>query len=105
MTNEPLYTGSEPTLTRASNSPSQRPAPYPAGGHERQVANQPEDGHGSSGHGSHRLMMIACCIPMLLIVGVLVATGVAGTGAIVYAAICLGIMAVMMYAMPGSKHH
>ena len=58
-----------------------------------------------SGHGGHRWMMMACCIPMVIIVGILVATGVAGTGAIVYAAVCLGMMALMMLAMPGGHHH
>ena len=39
------------------------------------------------------MMMLACCIPMLLIVGALVVTGVAGTGAIVYALVCTAMMA------------
>ncbi len=46
-------------------------------------------------------MMIACCIPMLIVVAALVATGVAGTGAIIYAVVCLGMMWLMMRAMPG----
>ncbi len=50
-------------------------------------------------------MMIACCIPMLVIVGILVATGVAGTGAILFAVICLAMMAAMMFAMPGRHDH
>ena len=40
----------------------------------------------------------------LLIVGALVVTGVAGTGAIVYALICTAMMAAMMLVMPGHKH-
>jgi hypothetical protein len=52
----------------------------------------------------HHLMMLACCVPMLLIVGVLVVTGVAGTGAIVYALVCTAMMAAMMLFMPGHKH-
>lgn len=52
----------------------------------------------------HHLMMLACCIPMLLIVGALVVTGVAGTGAIVYALVCTAMMAAMMLFMPGHKH-
>ncbi len=62
------------------------------------------DGHpgdSQTGHGGHRWMMIACCIPMLVIVGVLLATGIAGTGAVIYAVVCLGLMALMMFAMPG----
>jgi len=34
--------------------------------------------HPDHGHGGHRWMMIACCIPMLMLAVVLVATGVAG---------------------------
>ena len=50
------------------------------------------------------MMMLACCVPMLLIVGALVVTGVAGTGAIVYALVCTAMMAAMMLFMPGHKH-
>ena len=46
-------------------------------------------------------MMVACCIPMLVVVAALVATGVAGTGAIIYAVVCLAMMWLMMRAMPG----
>lgn len=53
-----------------------------------------------SGQG-HRWLMIACCIPMVVVVAVLLATGAAGSGALVFAAICLGMMALMMFAMPG----
>jgi hypothetical protein len=61
-------------------------------------------GDNHAGHGAHRWMMIACCIPMLVIVGVLVATGVAGAGAILYAVVCLAMMALMMRLMPGDHH-
>jgi hypothetical protein len=44
--------------------------------------------------------MLACCVPMLVIVAVLLATGTAGTGAIVFAVACVGLMTVMMVAMP-----
>lgn len=54
-------------------------------------------------HGGHKLMMIACCIPMLAIVGVLVATGAAGPGLILYAAGCTAMMALMMRMMPGGN--
>jgi len=50
-------------------------------------------------------MMIACCVPMLVIVGVLVATGVVGSGFIHYAALCTVMMAVMMFIMPGGHKH
>ena len=52
-------------------------------------------------HGGHRWMMIACCIPMLVVVGALIATGIAGTGVIIYAVVCLAMMWLMMKAMPG----
>lgn len=51
------------------------------------------------------MMMVACCIPMFIIVGLLVATGVVGTGAIAYALVCVALMALMMVAMPGGHHH
>lgn len=54
----------------------------------------PEDPHGHGDHG--RWMMIACCIPMLLVAVVLVATGVVGVGFIVMALLCTAMMALMM---------
>ena len=53
----------------------------------------------------HQLLMMVCCIPMLVIVGVLILTGVLGSGAIVYALACTAMMAAMMFMMPGGKHH
>ena len=50
------------------------------------------------GRGS-RWMMIACCIPMLVIAIVLVATGVAGVGFIFVAIMCTAMMAMMMRMM------
>ena len=50
-------------------------------------------------HGGHVLMMIACCIPMLLIAGILFATGVAGAGVILAAVMCTAMMAMMMVGM------
>lgn len=67
--------------------------------HEPQAGHEPHSGHGW--HGGHGLMMIVCCIPMLAIAGVLVLTGVAGTGIIVSALLCTAMMAAMMIAMPG----
>ncbi|WP_345207067.1 hypothetical protein [Fodinibacter luteus] len=43
------------------------------------------------------------CVPMLVIVAVLVATGVAGAGAVVSALFCVAIMAAMMMLMPGHR--
>jgi hypothetical protein len=53
-----------------------------------------------SGHG--HWAMIACCIPMLVIAVVLVATGVAGFGFIVAAIMCTAMMAMMMRSMSGA---
>ena len=47
-------------------------------------------GHGRSGHS---WMMIACCIPMLVIAGILVATGAASPGFLVVAVGCTLMMA------------
>ena len=52
-----------------------------------------------TGHGSHGWMMIACCIPMLAIAGVLVATGVLSAGFLLLAAGCTAMMALMMRGM------
>ena len=53
-----------------------------------------------SGHGGgHRWMMIACCVPMLLIAVALVVSGVAGAGFIVIALACTAMMALMMAGM------
>lgn len=43
--------------------------------------------------------MVACCIPMLVIVGVLVATGVVGWGFVLLALACTALMAFMMRGM------
>ena len=54
-------------------------------------------------HGrGHGLMMIACCIPMLVIAVVLVATGVASPGFLVVALGCMAMMALMMRGMSGN---
>ena len=53
----------------------------------------------------HQLMMMVWCIPMLVVVGVLILTGVLGSGAIVYALVCAAMMAAMMFLMPGRKQH
>lgn len=72
-------------------------------GHQVDQAGHEVD-HGQpsgQGHGGHRLLMIACCLPMLVIVALLVATGAAGAGAIIFALVCTAIMALMMFTMPG----
>ena len=56
------------------------------------------------GHGGHGLLMIACCIPMLVIAVVLVATGVVNPGFLFAAIACTVMMALMMrMMMPGSR--
>ena len=60
---------------------------------------------GTAGHGGHRLMMIACCVPMLVVAGILVFTGVAGYQAILVALVCTAMMAAMMLGMPGGHRH
>jgi hypothetical protein len=80
-----------------------QPSTYPADGHSptdtTPAAHEPSSGH--SGHSGHGLMMIICCVPMLVIAGLLVLTGVAGAGLILSALLCTAMMAAMMFAMPG----
>lgn len=40
----------------------------------------------------HRLLMFACCVPMLVVVGVLVVSGTLGVGAAVAALLCVALM-------------
>ena len=49
--------------------------------------------------GGHGWMMIACCVPMLAIAGVLVATGVLSSGFLLLAVGCTAMMALMMRGM------
>jgi hypothetical protein len=64
----------------------------------------PEEHGGSHRHG-HGWMMIACCVPMLVIAVVLVATGVASPGFLVVAVGCMVMMAVMMAGMGHGSDH
>jgi hypothetical protein len=59
----------------------------------------PLGGHKAAGHGGHSWMMIACCIPMIVIAIALVATGVASPGFLLAAAACTAMMALMMRGM------
>ena len=53
-----------------------------------------------AGHGGHsHWLMLACCVPMLVVVGVLVATSVISAGFIVAAIACVAMMGAMMFAM------
>ena len=55
-------------------------------------------------HGGHSWMMIACCIPMIVIAIALVATGVASPGFLLVAVMCTSMMAAMMWGMGGGDH-
>ena len=57
---------------------------------------QSEEHAGHAGGRSHSWMMIACCVPMLVIALVLVATGVVGVGFLLVAVACTLMMALMM---------
>ena len=56
---------------------------------------EPGKGQNAQKKGRHGWMMIACCIPMLAIAIVLVATGVVGVGFIFVALLCTAMMALM----------
>ena len=58
----------------------------------------PHGGH-RSGHGGHGWMMIACCIPMLAIAVILVATGAVSPAFLAAAVGCTLMMALMMRGM------
>jgi len=59
-----------------------------------------DSGQGESrGHRGHGWMMIACCIPMLVLAGILVATGAASPGFLIAAVGCTLMMALMMRGM------
>ena len=66
--------------------------------------------HGRAGgllshfRGPHGLMMLVCCVPMLVVAGLLIAAG-ASPIALVGLLGCLAMMAVMMWSMAGDRHH
>ena len=61
---------------------------------------QPHETQRPTGHhGGHGWMMIACCIPMLVIAVALVATGVVNAGFLLFAIGCTAMMYFMMRAM------
>ena len=63
----------------------------------------PHTGHDT--HGGHRWMMLICCVPMIAIVLVLIVSGTAGSGALLWALGCVAMMAAMMFMMPGGHNH
>ncbi len=60
-----------------------------------------KDADRQSHRGGHGWMMIVCCIPMLVLAVVLVATGVASAGFLLVALGCTAMMAMMMRGMGG----
>jgi hypothetical protein len=60
---------------------------------------KPHQHPAGSGHGGHGLMMMACCVPMLILAVVLVATGVFSPGFLLVAVGCTVMMALMMRGM------
>ena len=69
-------------------------------GDKKNLQEQSAGEEGKSGHGGHgHWMMIACCIPMLVIVAILVATGAVSFGFILAAVGCVAMMGLMMFAM------
>lgn len=80
----------------------------------RRDAEAPAGHGGHPGHRGHGLMMIICCVPMLLVAGVLVATGLASARVLLAAVGCAVMMAAMMAMMGmatgkghgnGGEHH
>jgi len=61
--------------------------------HDPQQPPQPGKPKGHKGHG---WMMMACCVPMLVIAIALVATGVVNSGFLIGAVACTVMMALMM---------
>jgi hypothetical protein len=66
--------------------------------HNRAGVDPMRDPKGSGGHG---WMMIACCIPMLVIAVVLVATGIVSVAWLFVALMCTAMMFMMMRGMRG----
>ena len=57
------------------------------------------DSASHAGHGAHHWMMIACCIPMIVIALALATAGVVSPSFIFFAFMCLGMMWMMMRGM------
>lgn len=73
--------------------------------HTGHDAPAPADKTGHGARGGHGLMMLVCCIPMIVIAILLVTTGAAGSGALLWALGCVAMMAMMMFMMPGGHNH
>lgn len=57
------------------------------------------DAVAKEGHGGHNWLMMACCVPMILIAIGLVFAGVVSVSYLIYAVGCLGMMFMMMRMM------
>jgi hypothetical protein len=64
----------------------------------RKPAGEPAQRPGKGGRG-HGWMMIACCIPMVAIAVILVATGTVSVSFLIAALACTVMMAMMMHRM------
>lgn len=71
--------------------------------HEHQASPEAEHAGHPSG-GGHSWVMIVCCIPMLAIALVLVATGVVSVAFLIFAVACTLMMALMMRGSDHSTH-
>lgn len=77
------------------------PSPKPGSPLHPAHTNGPEIHAGHGAHGGHGVMMWACCIPMAAVALLLVISGMASAGALVWALGCVLMMAAMMLFMPG----
>jgi hypothetical protein len=94
MTSQP--TGPDRPLWGPTQGSSQEPG---------QEQLNPHTGTGHDAHGGHRWMMLICCVPMIAIVLLLIVSGTAGSGAVLWALGCVAMMAAMMFMMPGGHSH
>lgn len=95
---------SDPTPRLASKDDPHRD--HPGTGPDQHLGHgtPAQQGHDHGGHAGHNWMMIACCVPMLVIAIALVASGTVGAGVIVVALGCTLMMVLMMIGMGGHDH-
>ena len=84
---------------RASGQPPEGPAQHQRNARDGSYRGQQRPG---AHRGPHRWMMIACCIPMVVLAIALVASGTANAGALVIALLCTLAMALMLGGLGGS---
>lgn len=68
-------------------------------GHDHRASGGHQRGPAGVAHGGHHWMMLACCVPMIIIVLALVAAGTISVGFVLFAVLCVGMMALMTGAM------